>query len=395
MKKVAVLLLGTVMLSGCGSDDSGDTVSSHAQANVIEGTIESINPLANEVTMNGVDYHVTSVSFGDNDDISFNALKDNMMVRLSTNNESGLLTVSNAKLTLEPTMVGVITNINKDTGDFKINGMVLSAEKSMLAEIDNNDWVMISSLPTANAGYHVLSIVKFESDPLNGEVEMEGIVNHINDNQFTLGSNFTITYSQAVIENNIKLSNGQWVEVTGEMTDGTTLIASEIEVEEYDNLDQYTDIEGVITSVTKDKSSFVLNYKGRFIVTSNTIYEDGKKENLVVGTYLEVTAKEVNGKNQVLEIEFETQDSDGNDWPDSNDIEFIGKIVSDNVDINTTKSFIMNTLQGDKTIYMTANTEFDDNLTILNLDTGMDIEVDAYLINGQYIASEIERKDND
>ncbi|KAB2825041.1 DUF5666 domain-containing protein [Aliivibrio finisterrensis] len=393
MKKVAVLLLGTVMLSGCGSDDSGDTVSSHAQANVIEGTIESINPLANEVTMNGVDYHVTSVSFGNKDDISLNDLKANMMVRLSTNDEANLLTVSNAKLTLEPTMVGLITEINPQTGDFKINGVALSADNVLLTEIDNGDWVMISSLPTANAGYHVLSIVKFEPDD-HGKVEMEGLLNHLEDHQFILGSNLIVNYENAQIEDNALLSNGQWVEVTGTI-DGLIFKAESIEVEGYNDLDQNTDIEGIITNVAKDKSSFILNYKGRFFVTSNTIYEDGKKENLAVGTYLEVTAKEVNGKNQVLEIEFETQDSDENDWPDSNDIEFIGKIVSDNVDINKTKSFIMNTLQGEKTIYMTASTEFDDNLTILNLDTGMDIEVDAYLINGQYIASEIERKDND
>lgn len=74
MKKIAILLLGTAMLSGCGSDESGDTASSHVQANVIEGTIESINPLANEVTMNGVDYHVTSITFGKKNDISLNDL---------------------------------------------------------------------------------------------------------------------------------------------------------------------------------------------------------------------------------------------------------------------------------------------------------------------------------
>lgn len=313
------------------------------------------------------------------------------MVKLSTNNEASTFTVNNATLTLEPTMVGVITNINKDTGDFKINGMVLSAEKSMLAEIDNNDWVMISSLPTANAGYHVLSIVKFESDPLNGEVEMEGIVNHLNDNQFTLGSNFTVTYNQVVIEDNVKLSNGQWVEVTGSMADGATLVASEIEVEEYDNLDQNTDIEGVITWVEKDKSSFELNYKGRFVVTNNTIYDDGAQNDLVVGKRVEVTAKMVNGINQAFEIEFEDAD---NDWlePEGRDLQ--GNIVS--IDLNATSPFfVIKTIREDKTVFITTRTEFDDHLTAGTLRVGMTIEVETYLVNDQYMAIEIEEYDND
>lgn len=391
MKKVAILLLGTVVLTGCGSDDSGDTVSSHVQANVIEGTIESINPLADEVTMNGVDYHVTSITFGKKDDISLNDLKANMMVKLSTNNEASTFTVNNATLTLEPTMVGVITNINKDTGDFKINGMVLSAEKSMLAEIDNNDWVMISSLPTANAGYHVLSIVKFESDPLNGEVEMEGIVNHLNDNKFTLGSNFTVTYNQAAIEDNIRLSNGQWVEVTGSMVGGTTLVASEIEVDDYDDLDQNTDIEGIISWVEKDKSSFELNYKGRFVVNNNTTYDDGAQNDLVVGKRVEVTAKMVDGINQAFEIEFEDADNDLLE-PEGRDLQ--GNIVS--IDLNATSPFfVIKTIRENKTVFLTTRTEFDDHLTAGTLRVGMTIEVETYLVNDQYMAIEIEEYDND
>lgn len=389
MKKVAALLLGSVVLTGCGSDSSSDEKSVLPRSNVVEGVIQSINVDANEVMVDGVNYHVSSITFPGSRDLSLDALKPNMMVRLSTHNEASTFTVNNATLTLEPTMVGVITNINKDTGDFKINGMALSADKSMLAEIDNNDLVLISSLPTANVGYHVLSIVALELDD-KGYVEMEGMVNNLNSSTFKLGANFTVAYGNAVIDNKRTLSNGQWVEVTGTMSNGM-LTASEIEIEEYDDLDENTDIEGIISWVEKDQSSFELNYKGRFVVNNNTIYDDGAQKDLLVGKRIEVTAKMVNDINQAFEIEFEDAD---NDWLEPEGTELSGKIIS--IDMNATSPFlVIKTIHEDKTVFITTRTEFDDYLAAETLKVGMMIEAETYLVNGQHMAIEIELDEDD
>lgn len=391
MKKIAILLLGTAMLSGCGSDSSSDKKSVLSKSNVVEGVLQSINVNANEVMVDGVNYHVSSVMFAGSQEVSLDVLKPNMMVKLSTNNEASTFTVNNATLTLEPTMVGVITDINRNVtpNTFKINGMALSADNALLTEIDDHDWVLISSLPTANVGYHVLSIVALDLGD-RGYVEMEGMVNNLSPTTFELGANFTVAYDQSVIEDKRSLSNGQWIEVTGTMSNGV-LTASEIEIEEYDDLDENTDIEGIISWVEKDKSSFELNYKGRFVVNNNTIYDDGAQNDLVVGKRVEVTAKMVNGINQAFEIEFEDAD---NDWlePEGRDLQ--GNIVS--IDLNATSPFfVIKTIREDKTVFLTTRTEFDDHLTANTLRVGMTIEVETYLVNDQYMAIEIEEYDND
>ncbi|RYU67687.1 hypothetical protein ERW54_11180 [Aliivibrio finisterrensis] len=404
MKKVAVLLLGTVMLSGCGSDSSSDEKSVLPKSNVVEGVLQSINVNANEVMVDGINYHVSSIMFAGSQEVSLDVLKPNMMVRLSTNNEASTFSVNNATLTLEPTMVGVITDINRNVtpNTFKINGMALSANAELLngagnaschigdnCGIKDNDWVLISSLPTANVGYHVLSIVALDLGD-RGYVEMEGMVNNLSPTTFELGANFMVAYDQSVIEDKRSLSNGQWIEVTGTMSNGV-LTASEIEIEEYDDLDENTDIEGIISWVEKDKSSFELNYKGRFVVKNNTIYDDGAQGDLIVGKHVEVTAKMVNGINQVFEIEFEDAD---NDWLEPEGRDLNGKIVA--IDLNATSPFfVIQTIREDKTVFLTTRTEFDDYLTADTLSVGMMIEVETYLVNGQYMAIEIELNEDD
>ncbi|MEZ9947100.1 hypothetical protein AB4331_19550, partial [Vibrio breoganii] len=80
--------------------------------------------------------------------------------------------------------------------------------------------VMVSSLPTANAGYKVLSVVKFEHSNLTESVEVEGLISDLNESTFKLGANLSVDYSIAHIDNDDSsngLSNGLWVEVTGSM----------------------------------------------------------------------------------------------------------------------------------------------------------------------------------
>ena len=50
MKKVAILLLGTAVLTGCGSEDSGDSNDHHASSSYI-GAIESVDQSNNSVSI--------------------------------------------------------------------------------------------------------------------------------------------------------------------------------------------------------------------------------------------------------------------------------------------------------------------------------------------------------
>ncbi|MFA0350342.1 DUF5666 domain-containing protein, partial [Vibrio sp. 10N.222.55.C6] len=244
---------------------------------------------------------------------------------------------------------------NHNNGTFKVNGIALTFT-DLSREIENGDWVMVSSLPTANAGYKVLSVVKFEHSNLTESVEVEGLISDLNESTFKLGANLSVDYSIAHIDNDDSsngLSNGLWVEVTGSMA-GSVLKADEVEVEGFDEIDNDTEIEGIITWVANDKSSFDLSYKGRFLVNDNTRYEDGNKSNLTVGTEIEVTTKQANGENVATEIEFEHND-DSQDWND-NDVDFEGEVQSTN---DEALSFVIQTFSGNQTIYVNQNTRYE------------------------------------
>lgn len=392
MKKLALISVVGLILTGCGGSDSNSNGSNdnNMQApSAIQGTIDSVS--GNTIVVNGYSYQVDSANYA-GEDVAIADLEKNMMVSISSNARSASVHTNGAQVGLEPTIVGLVSDANHNNGTFKINGIALTFT-DLSREIENGDWVMVSSLPTANAGYKVLSVVKFEHSNLTESVEVEGLISDLDSNAktFKLGASLNVDYSNAQIDNDDStsdLSNGLWVEVTGSIAD-SVLKADEVEVEDFDEIDNDTEIEGIITWVANDKSSFDLSYKGRFLVNDNTRYEDGNKSNLTVGTEVEVTTKQANGENIATEIEFE-HDDDSQDWND-NDIDFEGVVQSiDEQALN----FVIKTASGSQTVYVNQNTRYEDGLSFHTLH-GQRIEAEAYKVNSQYIASEIEAEDND
>ncbi|MCV5961508.1 hypothetical protein OFO30_39600, partial [Escherichia coli] len=68
-------------------------------------------------------------------------------------------------------------------------------------DIEINDWVMVSSLPTADAGYRVLSVVELDVDndypALGSYYDLEGRITSTDENAgtFKLGGKVTVTYN--------------------------------------------------------------------------------------------------------------------------------------------------------------------------------------------------------
>ncbi|MGI9874324.1 DUF5666 domain-containing protein [Vibrio chagasii] len=390
MRKLALITAVSLILAGCGggSSDSSDTSEAHTSSS-IQGTIDSVS--GDTIVVNGYTYHVDSAYYA-GEEVAIEDLEKNMMVSISANARSASTHASGAQVGLEPTIVGLISNTDHANSTFEVNGIPLTFS-ALSTDIENGDWVMVSSLPTANAGYKVLSVVKFEHSNLTESVEVEGLISELDSNAktFKLGANLSVDYSNAYIDNddsNSGLSNGLWVEVTGSMT-GSILKADEVEVEDFDEVSNDTEIEGIITWVANDQSSFDLSYKGRFIVNNSTRYEDGNKSNLAVGAEVEVTTKKANGDNIATEIEFE-HDDDAQDWND-NDIDLEGIVQS--ID-ESASSFVIQTTSGHQTVYVNHNTRYEDGLTFDTL-TNQRVEAETYKVNNQYIASEIEAEDND
>ena len=379
MKKITLATLIGLVLTGCGGGGGGDDSAApqppvETKPRAVQGTINAVNVSANTIEVNGYSYDVASVAYGTDTQFTINDLQKDMMVAVSTSSKVGF------SVQLEPTMVGMITHIDRVNSTFVINGATLTF--SIDQNIEVGDWVMVSSLPQATAtglGYKVLSVVKFEHEGIANHYEIEGQISNLTNVQFKLGAATNVDYSNAVIEDNMPLLNGQWVEVKGQMN-GNTFDATEVEVETYDASDNDNEIEGIVTWVNRDKSQFELNARGRFMVTGSTYFEDGTKANLNIGVMVEVTA--VNGIAREIEFENDFDGDFGDTW---REFEYTGQpsIVSQN------NTFTIK----DKVVHIDAYTEFDDGLNKDNISYHK-IDVEGVIIGTRYVAREIEREDD-
>ncbi|WIG76503.1 hypothetical protein KFZ67_09095 [Photobacterium damselae] len=390
MKKLALVTIIGLILSGCGGgggSDNGSTpkpdIKPEAKPALVEGTIDNYNSKTNVLTVNNAPYDISTLKYADKtiDKALYNSLlQKSMMVNIS---KSGVVN-------LEPTMVGPISIPNEnDRSKFSINGVQLQFTE-LSSNIDNGDWVMVSTLPMAtNTGvdYKVLSVIEVENTDLAGKYELEGTLSQLDDPK-----KFTFKLGQVIVDYaNIQLDptigNGDWVEVTGEMIDGA-FVATEVEVDNYDDNEDFDDaeIEGVVTWINNEKTLFTLNARGQFVINNSTRFEDGTRNNLKTGALVEVTA--INGV--AKEIEFDRvhdSDYDQGTWSEF-DAEGIVSYVMDS-------TITLDTFNGvSQTIYVDNMTRYEDRLTLATLP-GKRVEIEGIVRNGQKIAREIELEELD
>ncbi|MFH4497104.1 DUF5666 domain-containing protein [Vibrio diabolicus] len=393
MKKLALISVVGLALSGCGGSGGGSNSDSTPTQPVVKpsvaiGSVEAVNAEENTLTVNGYTYHVSGVVYSDTS-MQLADVEPKMMVQVGTDvrkaSDDGFL------VTLEPTITGRVTAIDYVKKTFMVNGVDLQFD-GLSDDIEVNDWVMVSSLPTADAGYRVLSVVEIDVDndypTLGSYYELEGRITSIEENAgtFKLGSNITVSY-----DNISQLSIGQWVEVEGEMQNGI-FMATEVEVEGYDVISNDSDVEGIVTWVANDYSEFSLNYRGAFFIDNATRFEDGSKANLKQGQEVEVTSVMKNGKRIATVIEFEQPDFDDNNQWQGKEFECEGYVSNYDAEART---FDIERCENDAdqllnntTVVIDAHTRFQ-GIEELNLN-GARVEVDGVIINDQNIAREVE-----
>ncbi|MCR9308845.1 DUF5666 domain-containing protein [Vibrio diabolicus] len=393
MKKLALISVVGLALSGCGGSGGGSNSDSTPTQPVVKpsvaiGSVEAVNAEENTLTVNGYTYHVSGVVYGDTS-MQLADVEPKMMVQVGTDvrkaSDDGFL------VTLEPTITGRVTAIDYVKKTFTVNGVDLQFD-GLSDDIEINDWVMVSSLPTADAGYRVLSVVEIDVDndypTLGSYYELEGRITSIDENAgtFKLGTNITVSY-----DNISQLSIGQWVEVEGEMQNGI-FMANEVEVEGYDVISNDSDVEGIVTWVANDYSEFSLNYRGAFFIDNATRFEDGSKANLKQGQEVEVTSVMKNGKRIATVIEFEQPDFDDNNQWQGKEFECEGYVSNYDAEART---FDIERCENDAdqllnntTVVIDAQTRFQ-GIEELNLN-GARVEVDGVIINDQNIAREVE-----
>ncbi|KAB0321104.1 hypothetical protein F6W79_13280 [Vibrio diabolicus] len=393
MKKLALISVVGLALSGCGGSGGGSNSDSAPTQPVVKpsvaiGSVEAVNAEENTLTVNGYTYHVSGVVYGDTS-MQLADVEPKMMVQVGTDvrkaSDDGFL------VTLEPTITGRVTAIDYVKKTFTVNGVDLQFD-GLSDDIEINDWVMVSSLPTADAGYRVLSVVEIDVDndypALGSYYELEGRITSTDENAgtFKLGTNITVSY-----DNISQLSIGQWVEVEGEMQNGV-FMANEVEVEGYDVISNDSDVEGIVTWVANDYSEFSLNYRGAFFIDNATRFEDGSKANLKQGQEVEVTSVMKNGKRIATVIEFEQPDFDDNNQWHGKEFECEGYVSNYDAEART---FNIERCENDAdqllnntTVVIDVQTRFQ-GIEELNLN-GARVEVDGVIINDQNIAREVE-----
>lgn len=196
MKKITLATLIGLVLTGCGGGGGDDSAAPQppveTKPQLVMGTIDRIDPVNNEITVNGMPYQVNDVEYANKplaDGIAL--LQPQMMVELTA------LTKSNVTVSIEPTMVGIISDITANT--FVVNGVTL--DYKLDPELAG-EWVMVSSLPVVTElglGYKVLSVIKIEKDDFGNRYELEGRLTNLNeeDQTFKIGASTLVNFSKA------------------------------------------------------------------------------------------------------------------------------------------------------------------------------------------------------
>ncbi|WP_300176029.1 DUF5666 domain-containing protein [uncultured Aliivibrio sp.] len=291
MKKVAILLLGTAMLSGCGSDESGD---SRASSSFV-GAIESVDQNNDSIKVGSKSLNVSHAEIKLNDmPINFIELNKGMQVDVEYDNGVAY------EVELEPVVVGKVSHVT--SADITINGQTfkhadLAAKQNILADQramlfgylnDSKEWVITAI---------------YNADFLPNDVH-EGVVSDFDRANNTFKLNSTFVESKDYDDVN-ELSNGVWVEIEGSYNTTSKIFdATDVDVENELDLAN-AEVEGYVTTLNNEKTSMTLNGKTVIAITENTRFEDGTKDQLKVGSKVDVDLINNAGQLQASEIEFD------------------------------------------------------------------------------------------
>lgn len=365
MKHLIYIVLSLVMI-GCGGGGSGSSSSTTSvETLILNGTIDSVEPTRSSFVVNGhtIDGSNARVSYSI-DSLSFDDLIPGMIVSTYVSNDSA------ETIRLEPIASGQISALS--TSSVTLNGLVFEYSSTGLIVGDS---VMVFGLLQPDQTWKVSAIAKIDGIVT---AEIEGSITNLDatNGTFTLAG-VTVDFSNASIENNLQLSNGNWVEVYGQFVSGQ-FVAAEVEFHD-ENLDG-TEIEGIVTWVSDDKSWFEIGGFLQIQVNASTVFDDGSISNLISGAIVEVDLTESNGSLVASKVDFESQLP--GEWNNEFKVEGEASVSNGALSINNF-SFEVD-----------SNTEFDDGLSIDNV-AGQWVEVDGKAINGTHYVKEVKLETKD
>ncbi len=294
MKKVAILLLGTAVLTGCGSDDSGDSNDQRASSSYI-GAIEAVDQSNNSVSISSMSLDATHAEIKLND-MPINLIDLDKGMQADIEYDHGVA----YEIELEPIVVGEVSQVSAT--DITINGQIFKhTDLATNPNISVNKRAMLFGYLNASEEWIITAI--YNADFLPNDVH-EGIVSDFNQATNTFKLNSTIVESKDYDDLN-ELRNGVWVEIEGTYS-ANTFTAIDVDVEDVSDFSN-VEIEGHITALNSDKTSMTLNGRTEVTITENTRFfkedlngDDVVSDNSILASGAKVDVDLIN-KNGILE----------------------------------------------------------------------------------------------
>ncbi len=313
-----VAVLGACDAGGnnvAGIDGSGAPIA----ANVSTGTIDGFG----SVIVNGVRYDTSLAAITVSGDVSNESdLGVGAYVTvLGQVNQDGISGTA-AQIIFQPNVVGVISSINLAQDSFVVLGQTVktNSETSFDPDISGNGLAGLSVDDRIRVSGRVNAADEIIASRIDlvttTELEVLGEISSLDRNAMTFNiGTVVIDFSQAVLEelDPLDLSNGDRLVVEGVAFDGTTLVATFIEIEEsyFDQVDELSEIEweGLITEFRSLNSFVVANIE--VSASDNTEVSGGDLSDLGLNIFVEVegtfNSQNVLDATHIELIEFDSQ----------------------------------------------------------------------------------------
>lgn len=391
MKKTLLCLSVAALLSACGGsgsdNNSSNNTNSYSSPEKLTGTVTEVSD--SKITVNGFELDASNAEVEyDEARLNLTDIQKGMRVDVETN-RSGVAT----EIELDPSLVGEVTAVNTDS--ITVNGTDIPTTPSTrayssTAQYSNSgyqvgDWVLVDGYLDNSGQWQVFGIYD-ASFIHNGEAEIEGPISSLDttNQTFNIGQTL-VSYAGAIeIDDDAPLSDGLWVEVEGHF-EKDQFNAIEIDIED-DNQYSGAELEGVITWVNNEQTSFELNGRTSIAITTSTVFDDGKQADLIEGARIEVELVNDTSGLEAIEIEFEDGSGSSNNTS-SNSTKFA---LAGTVTSATDSSFTINGFD----FTVNSRTQFEDRLTMATI-ANSDIEVEGVELtdaNGTtiYLVKEVE-----
>ena len=278
------------LISGCGSSGGGgDTTAGIGGTGVTQGKVTGFG----SIFVNGVEFETGQSQFEvDGDATATEAnLSIGMVVKITGSVDSNGLTGTADQVVYDDEIQGPIATITAAIDGKRtatvfnktiiIDETTTSFDDSNFADLQVNDIIEVSGFDATTTTINATFIKKIGTYPAKTEIELKGTIGNLSGNSFELaGATVTTDNDTEIDVPGGSLSNGLFVEVKGNLTSLTTILAEEIELEE-DGFeeDEEVSLQGIISNFVS-ASDFTINGQavnasGAELSPDNLVLENG------------------------------------------------------------------------------------------------------------------------